>query len=113
MGRRSVASHPLYWRTVCRGDGRGPAASSMTVGSLLSGGSARLPEVRFEIDSCVVPACACDGDRLVWLTVTRPMVWRDESGRLLRNGDRPLRTAVCSGGTRYRIGDDFVEDAVE
>jgi hypothetical protein len=41
------------------------------------------------------------------------MVWRDESGRLLRNGDRPLRTAVCSGGTRYRIGDDFVEDAVE
>ena len=70
-----------------------------------------MPKVRFEIDSCVVSGCVCGGDRLVWLTVTRPLVWRDESGRLLRKGDGPLRTAVCSAETRYWIGDDLVDDA--
>lgn len=65
-----------------------------------------MPRIRFEIDSCVVPSCGCGGDSLVWLTVTRPLVWRDESGRLLRSGDAPLRTAVCRSGTRYWIGED-------
>jgi hypothetical protein len=69
-----------------------------------------LPKVRFEIDSCVVPGCSCGGDRLVWLTVTSPLVWRDESGRLLRSGEQPLRTAVCSGETRYWIVDDDSDD---
>jgi hypothetical protein len=40
-------------------------------------------------------------------------VWRNESGQLLRSGDRPLRTAVCSGGTRYWIGDDDDEFSSE
>ena len=70
-----------------------------------------MPAVRFEIDSCVWPSCGCGGESLIWVTVSGPLVWRDESGRLLRKGPERLRMAECGAGTRYWIMSEIVEDA--
>ena len=47
----------------------------------------------------------------MWVTVSRPLVWRDESGRLLRKGEERLRMAECGAGTRYWIMSEIVAES--